>query len=362
MRKVICHHCHEKQQVPDDLAQAKCGRCGQVLALETSITAHPSATSRAIQPEGDVERWSGSTGAIDLPERYASWEEFRSLSPAVQRVWTDLATQPLPDLRHAETRSLPANTPARADDLGPPLASFATPGDIRLAVHFLSFSVVATGLLMAYMIVDGVLTRANRDLSLGSAILYSSLCVVASLPFGYWISFWRDPNYPVTYWILENGILWRRGGALEACRWEDIQSLDFHYRPGHMRLSVQLAPDFKPTISTASKPNWLELLEFVATKATAAQFLPCLRRIFDGERIKFGALWLDRAGIGGPIIAVPWSEIESVHSHDTVCHVELRGQHMRYQIPWRKITSPFLLEAIAQVLIEEAKRLRALDD
>jgi hypothetical protein len=227
-------------------------------------------------------------------------------------------------------------------------------------VHFLSFVVFAHGPLIGWVILNGQLEGPERRVT-ALGIGWAALCVLGGLAFGYWISFWRDPNWPVTYWILENGILWKRAGALDACRWEDIEGLDLRYPRGHMRLSLQLTPDFKPTISTANNPNRLELLEFVATKATTARFLPCLRRIFDGERIKFGALWLDRAGIGGPIMAAPWCEIKSVVNGGATCYVEFRAERRWHQIPWSDISSPLLLSAIAQVLIEESERLPALD-
>src|SRR5437879_5039845 len=107
MRTVLCPHCNAEVPVPDDLAQAHCVRCGQALALETNITAQAPLGSSAIQPEPYEERSPGDAQPIELPERYASWEEFRSMSPAVQREMMRLAARALPDLRGIKPLPIP---------------------------------------------------------------------------------------------------------------------------------------------------------------------------------------------------------------------------------------------------------------
>jgi hypothetical protein len=93
MSHVVCPQCHERFDMPDDLVQAQCERCGQAFGLaETHVTAASiPAASQAIQPF--VEKPAGASGnaAIELPEHYASWEEFRALSPTIQTELLKLA-------------------------------------------------------------------------------------------------------------------------------------------------------------------------------------------------------------------------------------------------------------------------------
>src|SRR5207237_1098301 len=58
-----------------------------------------------------------------LPGDYASWEEFRAMSPAVQRERVDLATRALPNLRDMTIDPIPESVADTDADLGSPLAS-----------------------------------------------------------------------------------------------------------------------------------------------------------------------------------------------------------------------------------------------
>src|SRR5207248_2470864 len=105
----------------------------------------PPLGSSAIQPAAYEERPPGEVRPIEPPERYANWDEFRMLSPAVQKVWLDLATKPLPDLREARLLSLPTDFPAEANEFSEPIASLTTQGDVRAVVHLISVFMVGFG-------------------------------------------------------------------------------------------------------------------------------------------------------------------------------------------------------------------------
>lgn len=335
MPKAYCEHCRREVD-----AEAGCPACGR---------------AAAIQAEAAFAWPVGGGAALDLPQRYASFDEFRTLSPIVQRVWTDLAIRPLPDLRLARIRPLPADTPKLADELGQPLACFTTPGDVWLVVHFLSLVMIACGVVIAAVIIDS--ERQEQGRTSAAALAWAGACVLGGLALGVWISFLRDPNWPTAYWILEEGLLWQRGPTVQACRWEDVQGLELSRQFGYARLRMKLADDFRPALSSAGRPDLMPIMEFLALKVAAAQFLPCLRKIFAGEQICFGVLWLDRTGIIGPIVRLPWSEIERVMSDEGMLYLDCRGVRAWREVPLGDVSFPTLLKAVARVMIEEWKRL-----
>jgi hypothetical protein len=124
--------------VPNDLAQAHCVRCGQVIALtEANITANPvPASSQAIQPETAIDKRSNDALSYPIPMGiWTSWGEFRSNSPAVQRELMHLATRPLPDLRTIRPLPLPDDAPDDIDSLAEALGTITIAGDQRLWTH-----------------------------------------------------------------------------------------------------------------------------------------------------------------------------------------------------------------------------------
>src|SRR5207249_4933447 len=117
---------------------------------------------------------------------------------------------------------------------------------------------------------------------------------------------------PATYWFFEEGIIWQRAGKVHACRWEDVRSIDIHHETGAIGLRLHLAEDFMPYLSAKNKPSWMPLLEFAIARVTAAQFMPCLRRIFEGETVQFGVIAINRSVFWTPRFQARWSEISKV--------------------------------------------------
>src|ERR1051325_11537980 len=102
VRQIVCSRCQEATHVPEDLTQAHCVRCGQVLASDgtpvaTHITTNPSvASSPAIQPPALTAKPQHDRDTSSLC--YTDWNDFRSNAPSVQRALMELATRPLPDM------------------------------------------------------------------------------------------------------------------------------------------------------------------------------------------------------------------------------------------------------------------------
>jgi hypothetical protein len=342
-------------EAPDGQAQTCCADCGLAMSFaETHVTA-----------AAERDRWtpvqSGAGGAV-LPETYASWEEFRELSPALQEELTKLAVRALPDMRDAELQTLPANLPPKVDEFGLPLATLVISGEKQA----LNFGIAALAAVIGgiFLLVGGFELSGHRlqPLMRDAVSAYSILMLFGMVGVGFavWHAFFRHPNLSITLWIFENGLFLRRGNDVEACGWDDVKDFRDADNTGPPTYTIITRGDCRLVLSAAQSPTIMPLAEYLKIKIASAQFLPKLQRIFNGDPVKFGALWLDTTGIKGPV-AAPWSEIVRVVADDASLYVDCRGLDTWQQIPLRNISLPILLLAIAHIMIEEAKRLPAVD-
>lgn len=358
---VVCPRCQETVQTPDDPAQAICARCGQHLAPAETQVAAGAPTSAGLQaaPEEAWRPGRSDPGQQALPETYASWEEFRQLSPTLQSELIKLAVRALPDMRDVEVRALPIQLPPKVDEFGHPLATMTIAGEKRplnAAVALLAgFIGVLCLLFGAYGLRAPLMMR---DSILAISILM--LIGMVGVGFAVWHTFLRQPMLEITFWIFENGLLVRRGGDIEACAWEDIKDFRSVENVGHPVYTIVTRSDCRLILSAAQSAAIMPLAEYLKVKIASAQLLPRLQRIFEGNPVKFGALWLDNTGIKGRVIA-PWSEIDRIVGDDALLYIDCRGLDAWQQIPLHDIAFPLLLLAIAHVMIEDAKRMPADD-
>jgi hypothetical protein len=105
----------------------------------------------------------------------------------------------------------------------------------------------------------------------------------------------------------------------------------------------------------------MPLAEYMQINITSAQLLPKLGRIYDGERVNFGVIVLDRAGLTSPQFFASWSEIVRVMIDDRSVFVDCRNRPSWHPIRYRDVSFAPLLLAIAHVMIEEEKRLGPVD-
>ena len=358
MLNIVCPHCQTSVVVPDDLAQAHCVRCGKPIGLaQTNITASPVfGTSPALQSHEDAEYIpsQSSTKSAEAPTSYSSWEDFRSNSPVVQRAMLEFATRLLPDMRSARMKSLPPNIPDEAGELGAPLATVIDRGENPWMhpLMCLVAALVLQGVTLVFTL--PLLVNMNRTPShYAMAVVAHFLAACA----GVGVYFFRKPGLTLTYWILENGIVWERGSKTDACRWEDLHALFVSHEEGYLTLWLKLRPDLYKPLSSSSSPATMPVLEYMITKTTACQFLPLLRRVVAGESVWFGVVWLDRTGLATPHFFSPWSELVKVVSDPTQLFVEVRNRQTWHQIRFEDVAFPYAVQAICHVMIEEHTRL-----
>ncbi len=359
---VVCPRCQGTMHAPDDVAQILCVHCGQSLSLaETHVTAAASSALRATAPEP----WTpgqAAPGEAALPETYANWDEFRTLSPALQGELIKLAVRALPDMRDAELQTLPANLPPKVDEFGLPLATLTISGE-KQALNF-GIAALAAVIGLMFLLAGGFELSGHRlqPLMRDGVAAYSIMMLfgIVGIGFGAWHAFFRQPNLSITIWIFENGLFVQRGNEVEACGWEDVKDFRDADNIGPPIYTIITRGDCRLVLSAAQSPTIMPLAEYLKVKIASAQFLPKLQRIFNGDPVKFGALWLDSTGIKGPITAT-WAEIVRVVADDAVLYIDCRGLDAWQQVPLRSISFPLLLVAIAYVMIEDAKRLPTVD-
>ena len=128
----------------------------------------------------------------------------------------------------------------------------------------------------------------------------TSVPVVVANAFAIWYFFFRRALYATTLWVFENGILSQRAQEINKSLWTEVENFRVGNEAGRQFALLTLRDGQRSAISLRDNPAVMPLLEYIEIKLSAAQFLPTLRRIFDGERVGFGIVKLDREGFTSP--------------------------------------------------------------
>jgi hypothetical protein len=299
------------------------------------------------------------------PGSYSSWDDFRSTSPALQRALIDLATKVLPDLRGMKPRDIPADAPATDDELGCPIASMTLTDEGQSRGTFKIRRVLFGCLFGAAILLIAFLERyAMRT---AAVTVGSSVGALA-------IAFWTASRYgpfknmgwhgdlghafqSATLWLFEDGIFWQQGSQFGRWRWEDIELSTVSRQSRQPRYRIVPRHDTAMELSLACSPAIMALAEYMEVKIASAQLVPKLRRIVAGERVRFGVVLLDAQGFASPGFTAPWSDVVRVVADQTSVFVDRRDQPEWHPIPYRDVSCPLLLLALAQILIEDCGRL-----
>lgn len=363
MQNVICPHCRENVVVPDDLAQAHCVRCGEKLTLETNITAQAPAA----QPEPYLERES-SRAPFELPEHYADWDEFRSLSPAIHRELMHMASRPLPDLRAILPAPLPDDAPDEVREWGRPLGTldlshgsfqqWLVIGVLLMGLGFLMTMGAAIVLVEAHNAPPGKAARRfDKDTAGGYVVIFGF--GIGSLVGGAYCLAVRTRRRPTTIWLFEKGIFLQHHTGFKLFQWDEILNFEVVKRRGNPIYWLRFTEQISVRIVVGTNFETLPLMEYAEIRLCSSQFLQRLRAIFGGEREEFGILKLDRNGIEAPRFFAPWSEVRRVITDAKCLYVDWILRPNWVPVPYQDVSFPYLVVALASVLIDEQKRLPA---
>lgn len=361
MPNVVCPHCRESVIVPEDLTQAHCVRCGEKLSLETNITAQAPAG----MPEPYLEREPANV-PIELPEHYTDWEEFRSLSPAIQRELMHMAARPLPDLRAITPEPVPDDAPDLVTQWGRPLGTLdLSQGSFQ---HWLILGILLAGLgLFMHVGATMVLVQAHNapqgkaarrfdnDTAPGYIVLFS----VGFFSFlgGLYCLVVRARQKPAALWLFENGVLLQHHTGLQMFHWDEILDFEVVKRRGQPIYRLRFTESIDARITVGSNFEIMPLMEYVEIRLSSSQFLQRLRRIFKGERETFGVLTFDKSGIEGPHFAAPWPEVRRVITDAKRVFIDWSRRPDWVPIPYEAVSFPYLVVALAAVLVDEHNRL-----
>jgi hypothetical protein len=351
MDPIVCRHCHAT--VTD--AGTRCSHCGQALGPpETHVTAHPIA-AQAIRADSQPEYQPSAVPPAPEPPRgrYTSWEDFRANSPVVQRTLLDLATRVLPDMRSQPREPLPADLPPSTDAMGVPLASatLAQEGTsaVRLVVHRIVIMLILVGALTGIALI-----QHHRSPRIGISLFLGIAAVLLAMRYRLLRA---GLLQSVRLWLFENGILWQEGATVDACRFEDIAEFRVPPEGPHRSFTLVPRPGVTLLMTLRSSVAILPLAEYIEIRMASAQLLPTLQRIFAGERVRFGAVVLDRHGFEGPGVRADWSQIVRVMGDRRSVFVECRDQAGWRSIRVGAVSCPLLMLSVAHILVEEAPRL-----
>jgi hypothetical protein len=289
---------------------------------------------------------------------YADWDDFRSNSPAVRRALQDLLTRKLPNIDALGVEPVPREAALRTAQLGRhPLTLLRASGNARGV--FYDLGVV---MLLAIFVFMAVLL-VRMDLHHFDWRRVFSFCPVFAIAFAVFMGIWLLRSgrwHESAFWIFENGILQQHRGKFVACRWGDVQ--DFTWEnlrdlQAQAVLVFRLGLYDEPATSiTAQTMGAKAAADYIESKVTSARFLPTLRRIFEGETIRWGIFHVDRAGLyTHPERRVAWSNVTEVELHAVVVSLVLDGRQKFFR--YHDVPFPTLFAVIAQVLIAEHARL-----
>jgi hypothetical protein len=360
---VVCPHCRENVVVPEDLAQAHCVRCGGVLSVETNITAH----APGLLPDAYVEREPANL-QIELPERYTDWEEFRSLSPAIQRELMHMAARPLPDLRAIMPAPVPDDAPDLVTQWGRPLGTLDLSHGIFQHWIILGIMLLGIGMFMhvgaAMVLVQAhndpagkIGRRSDKNTAPGYLFLFGFgfFSVVGGL---YCLAV-RGRQKPTAIWLFEDGLLLQQRNGFQTFHWDEILDFEVVKRRGQPIYWLRFTEQFSVKITIGTDFEIMPLMEYMEIRLSSSQFLHRLRQIFNGQREPFGVLTFDKDGIGGPRFFAPWSEVRRVITDANRVFIDWTRRTDWVPIPYEEVSFPCLVVALAAVLVDEHKRLTA---
>ncbi|SUD48279.1 Uncharacterised protein [Nocardia otitidiscaviarum] len=109
--------------------------------------------------------------------------------------------------------------------------------------------------------------------------------------------------------------------------------------------------------SQGGLPNAARWGAVIQEKVTAAQLPAAVEKLYRGETVVFGALWLTRHEVGVGAKSVRWSQVHQIEvRHGDVCVFEGERRLMPISIPVRKVPNVHVFLTLAHRLLAEKRR------
>jgi hypothetical protein len=359
MAAMYCPHCQASLQAPREGQEFACPECGgtirvwstQIQTPELRIDSPPSEA-----PGLPVARDSIKEPTTALPFANLSLNtNSLATSGAFRREMERFSEKNLPALDHVELLPLPEQVPVEADRLGKPLASVRLKGDNRI------FGTLAGALFLAFglfCLVGPLIAIANEGLPKkkgdGAGILLPP-CVYFPLAsaLGGWLIFLRKWTPPRSLWVCPHGLIWEWGPRSGFRRWEQIEEFSASGATGRplFWITPALGTDF--VLSAGQDPAVVPIADYIELKCSAVLLPVLFRRLQAGERVSFGELAMDRAGIRARGQACQWSEIGGTRLDGTAFLVTDRYRRERVRLRTRDVSFPMVAQAIIRTVSEE---------
>jgi hypothetical protein len=367
MQTVVCPRCSETVAIPDEMTVGYCPRCASPLGpTETHLASGPPPAMQTFQAEVPIDKKPSAYGSVplDQPDHYGSWEEFRSLSSAVQRELMKLVAQPLPDLRRIRLERLPEDTPAELDGWGKPLGSLNIEGESQFGNRIAAFVLGTIGVFLSGM---GVISASSVFFAEKARGENLGFCYVSPFYFGlggacvyfaYWFAYKRTPLLSLRLWIFEEGLLLQRGGQFTTTRFENVKEFEMSRATGRPLFWITLPDEVPIVLSVGHTPEVMPLMEYAEIRMAGAQLLPRLQAIFEGSLERFDKVKLDKEGFHGPGFVAPWSEVRRVVCDERNLFVDWTVRNDWIPIRYQDVSFPHLVMAISHILIEDHARLK----
>jgi len=289
--------------------------------------------------------------------RCTDWDEYRSQSSAIQREMMQMATSVLPDLSGIALLPLPPNPPPRSDAFGVPLATLQVPGESHGFNRTVGSFVIIVGCLL--LIVAGI--QLGTPNPAGAGVPIATLIGIVGIGAGLWFAFFRQPSLSTTLWIFEDGLLLQQANDMEACGWDEVRDFRTDRQTGRPSYVITTRENRRLILSPDQTPTIMPLAEYIQVRIASVQLVPRLKRLAKGERMRLGAITMDRDGMIAPV-AARWTEITRVLADDSQVFVDTRTGPAWHPIPLKDVAMPIVLLALAHILMEDSTRLPAEDD
>jgi hypothetical protein len=177
-----------------------------------------------------------------------------------------------------------------------------------------------------------------------SGAILPLICGVVLLPLGAWGAFSAIRNWALGVALYEGGFALKDRQGIKQVRWNDIESV-WQDVTNHYRYGIKVSTTYLYTIQTADKtkikldnkyPKIGDLGKAISIGATNALLPKYIASINSGQRVTFGPLALDRAGMYLGNKALTWQEIKAVKIAQGIISVKKEGGWFN----WATVTVP----------------------